>query len=491
MEAVLSRRSGASIERGTRAPLAMTPSRTVSARVGTAFDVARRTPCIAATGVVRHGAAARLSSVGRLCSAVDVERLRSCMLAWAGLSGGGPACTNGLGQPGPSCHNSNFHPYVRSQRTAAVAGALRVSSASRSKDLLRLVFSAMRAATRTRAMPGEQRQLGTVMSAHLLDIACRSRDHSRLLRHCLLDWRHCCCTQAEVDVKQLTRQMGELERWGQERQAEVAALQQRSLRAEEAAREAELELSRRSCDEFERLRSLEEELRELQAEVGATSEAQLPNGFVPVDPGGSNGDDFATPGVHPPGKPPERMHITVLSPRMASAWPALRHAFAAWSAVTQHRWLLQSLLEETALSERQAQCFRALIAWRATCGKKRLLVMAAQSLSHQHGVPGRGLGFGNSMCRALARIVLRIWSASIAVETSSAGLSKTPTPARRAVDDELSSLASSFVTPSPAPAARTMPLLGTPRRVWIAGGASSDSGTAGTDDGYLAPHPCP
>lgn len=279
------------------------------------------------------------------------------------------------------------------------------------------------------------------------------------------------------------RQLELLERWGRECQAEAAALHTRSMVAEEIAREAEGELRRRSADEFDRLRGLEAELQGLQAETIAPVASQAELSALR---GGGGRPPSAHSRVWPRESRGSTPSMLIIAPK-TSGRILLRPVLAAWHSAAQHTWLVQSLFNETAAAEQHTLCARAVAAWRFAAGRGRLLAIAAELLGHH---PGHlwWSGLRNPACRALARIMVRIWAAFIALGTSSAEhCVETPPSVQAAADEEAPLLTNSFMSPPPAFHARALPLFGTPRRVRAPGGGRPETSIPGSDDGFLPP----
>jgi len=375
--------------------------------------------------------------------------------------------------------STRWQPDLRGQRLAAVAGVLRIVASSRYKDLLRLAISAFRAEARTRATARAfktERQHGVITSAHVLNIALRD-DQVWLLRNCWLGWRR------SISMSDVERKLEHMERWGKECQTEAADLRMRSIMAEKIAREAEAELRRRSAEEFNRLRDLEAELRDLQFETTASAfpQAAMASTLICGGKGHSADSSFELQK-----EASNRIGTSASTSGTLGCRIWLRVVFVAWYSVKQQTWLLQSLLSESIASERQISCVRAIVAWRFATDRGRLVEMAAQSFGPRLKYPCRP-GLGNAMCRALARIVMRVWSNGFACENSSAGqLVEASGPGHAAAHVAAHAVAEEAASLTPALFAKALPLFGTPRRVRGTGGTGSEARLFAPGEAYLA-----
>lgn len=273
--------------------------------------------------------------LGRLCDGASQDRLRACLSSWS--------------------------------RVAALR-----SGRAQTPILLNIPFQAWLARIRARRRSGAAVARLSAMLGRL--------ERAALLGECFLRWRS---AKAESKAVQVFIMRERLERADAEccalRGQEASLLEEvRHWRAQseaalaerDARMSAEAELLRRSGDEFSRLRALEAELADLQAQAMPATAWSAPPPSVVRPPCV----------VRPPAKRPLAADAALARVEATGRQLLLRLCFSEWCSRADLARLGAVVMEQTYTSEAAWHCVRALLGWRCSVDRAKLRAVATRAL---------------------------------------------------------------------------------------------------------------
>lgn len=259
------------------------------------------------------------------------------------------------------------------------------------------------------------RRLAGARGAHLVSLLGR-RERTTLLLECFLRWQASRADDREVKVRVMRERLERADaeccllRSQEERsRAEVRHWQAQAESGHARSQRVEAELLRRSDEEFARLRVLEKELSQLQAEASSRAATAMPRG------GSSRG--LADHGLKAADLPLAVRQGASAAVARAAAWctetltleALLRLYLLAWSACAAMGRLSLAALEQCTACELATASCQVLSAWRLIVDRGRLRRRALRrSLGSGGQWPLQSIGSRLSM-----KAILYLWRMAV------------------------------------------------------------------------------